>query len=542
MKSDVLKNNIETAPHRSLLRAAGLKDEDFAADKPYIGIANSYNNIVPGHIHLDGLAREVMRGVKDAGGVPFVWGVPAVCDGIAMFIEMRYSLPSRDHIADNIEIMMLSHSLDGWVGVTNCDKITPGMLMAAGRLNLPCAILTGGPMQAGKNMLGGQADLISVFEEVGAYQAGLSAKEKLYDAECSACPGAGSCAGLFTANSMACVTECLGMSVTDCATTPALSARKKEQAYETGKRIVKLVRSGQKPRGIMTREAFNDAMVLDNAIGGSTNVTLHLPAIAKECGIKISLNDFDEISQKTPNLCKISPAGKYVMADIDKAGGVKAILKRLEKFLHLNRPTINGRLREAVSNTQVLDDDVIRPLNKPYYNEGGIAVLKGNICKESVVKQTAVSEEMLKHSGPAKIFYSEASLVEGVKLCKIQEGDVVVLPYQGLAGAPGMPEMLTPTAAVKGAGFKKVALITDGRFSGGTSGACVGHIAPEAYNGGIIGLLKDRDIIEIDIPNRALNADVSNEEFKKRAEARAKPPKRSLTPLLEKFRVDYLKI
>ena len=538
LKSDILKTTT-TTPHRSLLRASGLSDTDFK--KPFIGVANSFNNIVPGHIHLNELNKEVMRGIRDAGGVPFTWGVPAVCDGIAMHAEMRLSLPSRDHIADNIEIMMLSHSFDGWVGITNCDKITPGMLMAAGRLDLPAIMLTGGPMAPGKDLAGKQGDLISAFEAVGAYEAGEISKEELYKVECSACPTAGSCAGLFTANSMACMTEVLGMSLTDCATTLAIDPKKKQQAYETGKKIVELVRKDIRPRAIMTKDAFDDCMVVDNAIGGSTNVTLHLPEIAKETGININLHDFDEISRVTPNICHLSPAGPYVIADLEKAGGMKAVMKRLESRLNLDRINVNGvKFREIIDQVEInykkgdINYDVLRPLDDPYYIEGGVAALKGNIAIESVVKQTSVNEDMLVHTGPAKVFYTEDEVIEGVGNGKIQEGDVIVLPYQGPAGAPGMPEMLTPTAAIKGAGFTKVALITDGRFSGGTAGPCIGHITPEAYLGGVIGVIRDGDIIEIDMPSRILNVRLTDEEIKERLRIE-KAPERMLTPMLKKF-------
>lgn len=578
MKSDILKTKEETTPHRSLLRATGLKDEDFAPEKPYIGIANSYNNIVAGHIHLNELSKEVMRGVRDAGGVPFVWGVPAVCDGIAMYAEMRLSLPSRDHIADNIEIMMLSHSFDGWVGVTNCDKITPGMLMAAGRLNLPCVILTGGPMAAGKNHKGERGDLISAFEAVGSYKAGKITKKDLDKVECEACPTAGSCAGLFTANSMACMTECLGMSVTDCAATLAIDKKKREQAYESGKRAVEMVKKDIKARDIMNKEAFNDCMVLDNAIGGSTNVTLHLPEIAKECNIDIDLHDFDRISRTTPNICHLSPSGPYVMADVAKVGGIKAVMHNLQSLMQLDRISVNGNLKGIVKdakpsfdsqNTKPLTlnpspkgrgtyekfplspgerglggeglkvEDIIRPLNNPYYKEGGVAALKGNICEESVVKQTSVNKDMLIHSGPAKVFYSEQELIDAIPEGKIEEGDIIVLPFQGPAGAPGMPEMLSPTSAIKGAGFKKVALITDGRFSGGTAGPCIGHIFPEAYNGGRIGLIKDGDVIEINMKERILNVKVSELEFEKRRKQGMNVPERTMSPMLKKFRKAY---
>jgi dihydroxy-acid dehydratase len=536
MRSDVLKKPVETAPHRSLLRASGLKDDDFT--KPFIGIANSFNTIVPGHIHLDILAKEVERGVRDAGGVPFKWGVPAVCDGIAMFAEMRLSLPSRDHIADNVELMMISHSLDGWVGIGNCDKITPGLLMAAARLDLPCAILTGGPMKPG-NLNGRKMDLVSgAFEAVGKHKAGKITDEELYEIECNSCPGAGSCAGLFTANSMASVTETLGMSLEGCAATLAVSKEKKQQAYETGKLAVKLVMADKKPSEIMTHNAFMNAIMLDLAIGGSTNVALHLPAIAGEMGINLTVDQFDEMAKKTPNICHIRPAGDYVMEDLYHAGGIAAVLKRLEANL-LPSETIEGKqIQEIAAKAEIKDEEVIRPLTNPYYQEGGIAVLRGNIGHSSVVKQTAVAPDMLKHTGPARVFNDEHKLLAAIENKKINEGDVIVINFMGPAGAPGMPEMLTPTAAIAGAGYKKVALITDGRFSGGTRGACVGHIEPEAYNGGTIGVIQDGDLIELSIPERKLNLQVSEDEIAKRKE-KIEIPKRQMTPMMKRFREIY---
>jgi dihydroxy-acid dehydratase len=537
MRSDVLKQNVETLPHRALLRSAGLTAEDFAPNKPFIGVANSYNDIVPGHIHLNTLTHEVKRGIRDAGGVPLEWGVPGVCDGVAMFVEMRLSLPSREHIADNIEIMVLSHSLDGWVGITNCDKITPGMLMAAGRLNLPAIMLTGGPMKA--NVVAGKKHHpIEGFGIVGKVKGG-----KMNAAEAEAflphmiC-GAGSCVGLYTANTMATVTEVLGLSVTRCATTLAVDPEKKRQAYETGKRIVELVKADVKPREIMTPNAFENAIRVDMAMGGSTNTVLHIPAIAKEAGVEIDVDKFDAISRETPNLCKIIPAGPYEMADIDRAGGIPAVLNRLRGMLK-DSPTVNGRsITEIAAGGKVLDDEVIRPLDNPFFAEGGIAVLKGNIAHSSVIKQTAVTEAMMVHSGPAKVFYTEQALLDAIEARKIDEGDVVVLPFQGPAGAPGMPEMLTPTDAILGAGYQRVALITDGRFSGGTSGTCIGHVEMEAYNGGAIGAIQNGDIIEIDIPNRTLNVRLSNVEIRERLK-RVRAPERTLTPLLRTYREKF---
>jgi dihydroxy-acid dehydratase len=537
MRSDVLKQNIETLPHRALLRSAGLTAEDFTPGKPFIGVANSFNDIVPGHIHLNELTREVKRGIRDAGGVPLEWGVPGVCDGVAMFVEMRLSLPSREHIADNIEIMALSHSLDGWVGVTNCDKITPGMLMAAGRLNLPAIMLTGGPMKA--NVVEGQKHHpIEGFGMVGKVKVGkMSAAEAEAFLPHMIC-GAGSCVGLYTANTMATVTEVLGMSVTRCATTLAIDPKKKEQAYETGKRIVYLVKDELKPREIMTANAFENAIRVDMAMGGSTNTVLHIPAIAKEAGVEIDVDLFDAISRETPNLCKIIPAGPYEMADIDRAGGIPAVLNRLRTMLK-EAPTVNGRSITAIAaEGRVVDDEVIRPLDNPYFAEGGIAVLKGNIAHSSVIKQTAVDDSMRAHAGPAKVFYTEQALLDAIEAKRIVEGDVLVLPFQGPAGAPGMPEMLTPTDAIKGAGYTRVALITDGRFSGGTSGPCIGHVELEAYNGGAIGAIRDGDLIEIDIPNRSLNVRLSDTELKERLE-HVKAPERTLTPLLQSYREKF---
>ena len=432
--------------------------------------------------------------------------------------------------------MMLSHSLDGWVGVTNCDKITPGMLMAAGRLDLPAMILTGGPMKSG-HLDGKRVDLVSAFEAVGAVKSGK--RVDLTKIECAACPSAGSCAGLFTANSMACMTEVLGMSVEKCATTLAVNPEKKRQAYETGRRIVELVRAGGNltPRKIMTKGAFENAIRVDNAIGGSTNVVLHLIAIARECGISISEEDFDRISRETPNICHIRPAGPAVMEDLDRAGGIPAILGRFAKVLNDEKRADGQTTLEVARNSEVRDAEVIRPLENPFFPEGGVACLRGNLAKSSVIKQTAVPAKMLTHTGPARVFEDESSLLDAIENGKIQEGDVVVLRFLGAAGAPGMPEMLSPTSAIAGAGFERVALITDGRFSGGTAGLCVGHISPEAWNGGTIAAVRDGDLIEIDVPRRVLNLKVSEAEIAERMrDAESRRPERNLTPMLRKFR------
>jgi len=537
MRSDILKKDIETLPHRALLMSAGLKKTDFDADKPFVGVANSYNAIIAGHIHLNELTREVKRGIRDAGGVPLEWGVPGVCDGVAMYVEMRLSLPSREHIADNIEIMVLSHSLDGWVGVTACDKITPGMLMAAGRLNLPAVILTGGPMKA--NVVNGSKHHpIEGFGLVGQVKGGrMTAQEAEAMLPAMTC-GAGSCVGLYTANTMSVVTEVLGMSVTGCATTLAIDPRKKEEAYESGKRIVDLIRKDVRPRTIMTPHAFENAIRVDMAMGGSTNAVLHIPAIAGEAGIDIGVDRFDGISRETQHLCAIIPAGAHEMADIGRAGGIPAVLSRLKDQIK-DSPTINGTsIREVALAGKVLDDDVIRSHDKAYHAQGGIAVLKGNMGDSAIIKQTAVEPEMQVHSGPARVFHAERDLLTAIEAKEIREGDVVVLPFQGPAGAPGMPEMLTPTDAIKGAGYKKVALITDGRFSGATSGPCIGHVEMEAYNGGPIGAVREGDVIEIDIPKRSLNVRLNDEEIRKRLE-NVVIPERELTPLLRQYREKF---
>lgn len=537
LRSDILKKRVETLPHRSLLRASGLKDDDF--EKPFIGIANSYNNIIPGHIHLKELVEEAKRGVREAGGVPFEWGVPGVCDGIAMLAEMRLSLPSREHIADNVEIMMLSHSLDGWVGATNCDKITPGMLMAAGRLDVPAIILTGGPMKAGE-LEGKKVDLISVYEAVGRVKAGRMCLEEAQALACVACPGAGSCAGLFTANTMACMSEVLGMSLTGSATPLALTERRRKIAFETGKKIVELAKKNITPSQIMTKNAFENAILVDNAIGGSMNAVLHLPAIARELGIELPIELFDKISRTTPNICSISPSGPYRMEDLDAAGGIPAVLNRLQgKLKEAN--TVNGKaIKQIAREGRVLNEEVIRPLDKPFHREGGIAILRGNLADSSVVKQSAVNEEALVLSGPARVFSDEERLMKAIEEKKIREGDVVVINFMGPAGAPGMPEMLSPTSMIAGAGFEKVALVTDGRFSGGTRGPCVGHVEPEAYNGGAIGIVRDGDVIEIDIPNRKLNVKLSDNEIRERLK-NVKVPNRKMTPLMKAYREKFSK-
>ena len=537
MRSDILKKDIETLPHRALLRSAGLKEQDFELGKPFVGVANSYNNIIPGHIHLNALTEAVKEGIRDAGGVPFEWGVPGVCDGIAMYVEMRLSLPSREHIADNIEIMVLSHSLDGWVGVTSCDKITPGMLMAAGRLDLPAVILTGGPMKA--NVIDGKKHHpIEGFGLVGQVKGGKMTAAEAEGMLPKMICGAGSCVGLYTANTMAVVSETLGMSLTGCATTPALDPLKREQAYESGKRIVELIKKDIRPRQIMTEAAFENAVRVDMAMGGSTNAVLHIPAVAGEAGISVDLEMFDRIARETPHICAIIPAGTHEMAEIHQAGGVPAVLNRLAHLIKDSETVNDLSVAGIAARGKSLDEDVIRAFENPYHPQGGIAVLKGNIARSAVIKQTAVDDDMQVHKGPAKVFYTEKELLCAIGDRTIAEGDVIVLPFQGPCGAPGMPEMLTPTDAIKGAGYTKVALITDGRFSGATSGPCVGHIEMEAFNGGPIGAIADGDMIEIDIPNRRLNVLLSDDEIQERLK-HVQIPDRDMTPLLRYYREKF---
>jgi dihydroxy-acid dehydratase len=538
MNSDRIKKGLETVPHRSLLRATGLGDEAFEDNTPWIGLANSYNNIIPGHIHLNKLAEKVKQGIKDAGGIPFEWGVPGICDGISMGKAkgMFYSLPSREHVADNVELMVGAHCIDAWVGVTNCDKITPGMLMAAGRLNLPTIIITGGPMKPGI-VDGKKVDLISCFEAVGAYNAGNATEDDVKKMESCACPGAGSCAGLFTANTMACMTEVLGLSLTNCGSMLADDPKKLDLAYDTGKKIVELARKNVKARDIVTIDSFKNAITVDMAIGGSTNTVLHLPAIAKEFGIIIDYDLFDAISRKTPNLTKIRPSGPDTMQDLDQAGGIPAVMKRLGDRLILNATTVNGTtIKEIADNAECKNDAVLRTIENAYSKTGGIAILKGNLApKGSVVKAAAVADKMMVHEGPARIFNSEDAIMGAVLARKIQPGDVVVIRYMGAKGAPGMPEMLSPTSAIAGMGLiESVALITDGRFSGGTRGPCIGHVEPEAWDLGPIAALQEGDIISIDIPNRKLNVKLSDEEIAQRLK-QVKLPDRKLSGFLEKY-------
>ncbi len=535
MRSDAVKKGIDKAPARSLLRADGLGDEDFG--KPFIGIANSWNDIVPGHIHLNEIVEAVREGIIEAGGKPFVFGVPAVCDGIAMGHKgMRYSLISREVISDCCEVMVEGHAHDGRVGVSNCDKVTPGMMMAMGRMNVPGLMVTGGAMEAGRD--GGRSlDLQSVFEAIGAYSAGTMDESDVKRIECSACPGRGSCSGLFTANTMACLTEALGMSLTGCGTCLADDARKIAIARETGRRIVELAKRDIKPRDIVSRESFLNAIRVDMAIGGSTNTALHLPAISKDFGCPVTLEDFDAISRETPHITSLRPGGPYSIKDLDVAGGVPAVLNVLRDSL-IDVPTGSGKsIKQIASEASVKDGEVIRSRDNPFHAEGGIAVLKGNLAPEgSVIKQSAVSPKMMRFSGKAKVFDGEKDAADAIMGGKIVPGDVVVIRYEGPKGAPGMPEMLSPTSLIVGRGLgESVALITDGRFSGASRGGAIGHVSPEAYAGGPIAAVKDGDVIDIDIPARKLEVRLSDGEIARRL-SEAERVERPVTGVQKKYR------
>jgi len=528
MRSDNITKGIQRAPHRSLLRACGVTDDEM--DKPFIGVANSFTDIVPGHIHLKQVAEAVKLGISKAGGVPFEFSTMAICDGISMNHEgMRYSLASREIVADTVESMAQAHSLDALVLIPTCDKIVPGMLMAAARLDIPSIVVTGGPMLPGEYK-GEAVDLINVFEAVGQVSAGKMSEEELDELEHCACPGAGSCSGLFTANSMACLTEAMGMSLPYCATTHAVDSRKIQMARESGEKIMELVKKNITPSMIMTQEAFNNAVVVDLALGGSSNTTLHLPAIANELrdkGVVVDLDLFDSLSREIPNLASISPAGNHTMLDLHKAGGIPAVLKVLKDKIHGNALTCTGDpLANNIQDAEVTDTTVIHSMDDPVHQEGGIAVLKGNLAPNgSVVKQAAVSPNMLTHEGPAKVFNSEEEATQGIFNGEVKEQDVIVIRYEGPRGGPGMREMLNPTSAIAGMGLKSVALITDGRFSGGTRGPCIGHVSPEAMSNGPIAVVKDGDIIRIDIPQRKLELDIPEEEIKRRLDQVKHPEK-----------------
>jgi dihydroxy-acid dehydratase len=507
MRSDLMKKGVEKAPHRSLFKAMGYTQSEI--DRPLIGVVNSANEIIPGHIHLDKIAEGVKAGIRLSGGTPIEFNTIGVCDGIAMnHAGMRYSLVSRELIADSVEIMAMAHPFDGLVLVPNCDKIIPGMMMAALRLNIPAILISGGPMLAG-HVGGKPVDLISVFEGVGAIKAGQITLGELEELEDNACPGCGSCAGMFTANSMNCLAEALGIALPGNGTVPAVSGARVRLAKEAGMRIMDLVARDLKPRDIATREAFGNAIAVDMALGCSTNTVLHVPAIANEAGISLDLGVFNTISARTPHLCSLRPGGTHFLEDLNSAGGVQAVMKELSRrdLIYLDSLTVTGKsVGENLKDARVLRPEVIRPLESPYHKEGGIAVLYGNIAPEgAVVKQSAVAPEMLTRKGRARVFESESDAADAILDGRIIPGDVVVIRYEGPKGGPGMQEMLTPTAAIIGRGLgRDVALITDGRFSGGTQGAAIGHISPEAAVGGPIALIEEGDEILLDIPNKKL--------------------------------------
>ena len=537
-RSDIIKKGIERAPHRALLRACGLSEEDL--DKPLIGIANSYIDIIPGHVHLREFVEPIKEEIRKAGGVPIEFNVIGVDDGIAMgHYGMRYSLPSRELIADCIETVVQAHQLDALVCVPNCDKIVPGMLMAVMRVNIPTIFISGGPMKAGE-MEGKKIDLISVFEGIGKLKAGEIDEKTLSVIEQNACPTCGSCAGLFTANSMNCLTEVLGLALPGNGTILAIDPRRELLAREAGRRIMALLRENIKPRDIVDKRAFDNAFAVDIAMGGSTNTVLHLLAIAREGGINYDLRDIDEISRKTPNICKIAPSSHYHIEDLDRVGGIPTIMKELLKrdLLHGDKITVSGKtLREIAESAPSADGEVVKPIESPYTKEGGIAVLFGNLAPEgAVVKTAGVDENMLVFKGKAICFDSEEEAIEGIMNGKVKAGHVVVIRYEGPKGGPGMREMLSPTSAIMGLGLgDKVALITDGRFSGGTRGACIGHVSPEASAGGPIGVVKDGDEILIDIPKRRLELLISKEELENRLKNFVPKVKEIPSPWLRRY-------
>jgi len=525
------------APHRSLYHALGMTVEE--QNKPMIGIVSSYNEIVPGHMNLDKIVEAVRMGVAMAGGNPVVFPAIAVCDGIAMGHEgMKYSLVTRDLIADSTEAMALAHGFDALVMVPNCDKNVPGLLMAAARLNVPTVFVSGGPMLAGR-VGGKKRSLSAMFEAVGQYNAGKLSDEGLEEFECKVCPTCGSCSGMYTANSMNCLTEALGMGLRGNGTIPAVYSARIELAKHAGMAVMEMLRKNIRPRDIMTREAFDNALTVDMALGCSTNSMLHLPAIAHECGIEIDLDIANAMSAKTPNLCHLAPAGPTYMEDLNEAGGVYAVMNELTKLglLHTECMTVTGKtVGENIKNCVNLDPEVIRPVENPYSKTGGIAVLKGNLAPDGgVVKRSAVAPEMLVHEGPAKVFDSEEEAQSAINEGKICPGDVVVIRYEGPKGGPGMREMLNPTSAIMGMGLgTSVALITDGRFSGATRGACIGHVSPEAASGGPIGIVRDGDIISINIPENTLNIKISDEEMAARM-AEFTPKTKPLSGYLKRY-------
>ncbi len=537
MVSDNIKLTPQNAPHRALYHALGLTDEEIA--RPLVGVVSSYNEIVPGHMNIDKIVDAVKLGVAMAGGTPIVFPAIAVCDGIAMgHVGMKYSLVTRDLIADSTEAMAMAHGFDALVMVPNCDKNVPGLLMAAARLNLPTVFVSGGPMLAG-HVDGQKTSFSSISEAVGEFNAGKITEEKLREYECKTCPSCGSCSGMYTANSMNCLTEVLGMGLRGNGTIPAVYSARVELAKHAGMAVMDMLKKDIRPRDIMTEAAFQNALTVDMALGCSTNSMLHLPAIAHECGIEIDLDIANAMSEKTPNLCHLAPAGRTYVEDLDEAGGVYAIMHELNKkgLLHTECMTVTGKtVGENIANTPNLNPEVIRPIENPYSQTGGIAVLKGNLAPEgSVVKRSAVAEEMLVHEGPARVFECEEDAQAAINAGNIHPGDVVVIRYEGPKGGPGMREMLNPTSAIMGMGLgNSVALITDGRFSGATRGACVGHVSPEAASGGPIGIVREGDLICIDIPQNRIELKISEEEFQRRMAGFA-PKQKELSGYLKRY-------
>ncbi len=539
MRSDTIKKGFEHAPHRSLLRATGVIRAESDFDKPFIGVANSYIDLIPGHVHLQEFGKVAKQAIRKAGGVPFEFNTIGVDDGIAMgHIGMRYSLASRELIADSVETVAEAHRLDGLMCITNCDKIVPGMLMAAVRLNIPTIFVSGGPMKAG-NIDGEKVDLISVFEGVGQVKAGTISEEKLTAIEKEGCPTCGSCSGMFTANSMNCLMEALGIALPGNGSILAVDDARLDLVRQAGKRIVDLIEKDLKPRDLVTSQSIRNAFALDMAMGGSTNTVLHTLAIAIEAGLDFDLKELNDIAKKTPYICKVSPATKDIhMEDVDRAGGISAILSELSKkddSLVLECPTVTGHsLGQNIQNAESLDNNIIRTISDPYSTEGGLAILFGNLAPDgSVVKTGAVDDKMMVHSGPARIYESQEDALSGIMAKEVQPGDVVVIRYEGPKGGPGMPEMLSPTSAIMGMGLgDKVALITDGRFSGGTRGACIGHVSPEAANRGPMAALREGDTILINIPEKRLEVALTEEEIQTRLDA--------LPPFEQKIKHGYL--
>jgi len=536
LRSEKVKKGLERAPHRALLFGTGISRGDLK--KPFIAVATSQNDFIPGHVGMRDLERFIERGITSAGGVPFFFGVPGICDGIAMGHEgMHYPLSTRELIADSVESVVKAHCVDGLVCLTNCDKITPGMLMAVARLNIPAIVVTAGPMLAGRRGLKKLSFVRDTFEALAQTKKGQMSSKELYCLEIEACPGQGSCQGLYTANTMACLTEAMGMSLPGCATGIAGLAKKKRIAQDSGERVVELVRKNITPRMIMNRRSLENAIMVDMALGGSSNTILHLLAIANECNVKIPLRRFDQISRNTPHITNLRPGGDYFMEDLEFAGGIPAVLKRLRSMLHDNLTVSGAKIKQIAQKAEILDEDVVRPLTEAHHKQGGMAILFGNLAPDgAVVKQSAVNENMLSFTGKARVYNSEEAVMKDILSNKIKKGSVLVVRYEGPCGGPGMREMLAPTAAIVGMGLANdVALITDGRFSGGTRGPCIGHVSPEAAAGGAIAAVKNNDKISIDIRKRKLQLHITDKELKRRLRNISHPQPKVTTGWLRRY-------